>query len=87
MIRSGNKVLAQIVKRISELNYIESKMTLPPRPDDVPQIQCGTRNDSFYITYAETVVKVLSITEDKHIYHVAILCLNIAAMLDFIASI
>jgi hypothetical protein len=65
MIRSGNRVLAQIVKRISELNYIESQRT--PQPEGVLQIKCDTRNDSFYMADDnETVIKVVSVTKGEH---------------------
>ena len=69
MIRSGNRVLAQIVKRISELNHLENRRRCNniQLPDDVLQIKCDTRNDSFYMADDETVIKVLSITEGKHL--------------------
>lgn len=66
LVRSSNRPLAQIVKRISELDYASglTKDVWPSMfneiaPDDlITRLKVGTRKDSYYMTECGRIVKV-----------------------------
>jgi len=69
LVRSSKSPLCQMVKRISELDYIDSLNKTKVRPSIFNQWQrpanvtAGTKKDSFYMTDNKEVVKVMSVTE------------------------
>ena len=67
LVRSSNKPLAQLIRRISEIDYVESfNMEISPsifnRRDPattiISSLVPGTRSDSFYLTNRGQIVKV-----------------------------
>ena len=67
LIRSSNKPLAQLVRRISELDYVASFdeevspsifNKVDPEKTILSTLKVGTRSDSFYLTNTGEIVKV-----------------------------